>query len=181
MPPELGYLARPMIKWLYYTVRQFLQPHLSFTCRSSSLQKIIFIRSIMSTPSIRSTLPAAFILSIIGWGGLSYLFINTLPTLWPRWFFFFLSVWAITGAVLPFIALLNLRFPTVPPAGRDVIVREALLVGGYAATLAWLQLGRVLTFGVAMLLFTGLTLIELLLRLRERSRWLPDQTHSSDL
>jgi hypothetical protein len=124
----------------------------------------------MSSPSVRSVIPASFLLNIIGWFGLIYLFIYTLPTTGPRWLFFFFGVLAVTGVFLPIVAFLNLRFPTKPPAGRVAIVREACLAGIYFATLSWLQLGRVLTFGLGLLLASGLLLLEFLIRLREKSR-----------
>ena len=124
-------------------------------------------------PSVRSTLPAALFLALVGWTGLAYLFIYTLPTLWPRWLFFFLSVLAVSGIFLPVAAFLNRRFPTQPPATQNTILREATLVGIYFATLAWLQLGRVLTLPLILLLGFGLTLVEFLIRLREKSRWEP--------
>ncbi|MFH1634792.1 MAG: hypothetical protein ABIG63_12420 [Chloroflexota bacterium] len=127
----------------------------------------------MTSPSIRSTLPAAALLAVIGWFGLVYLIIETLPTLGPRWLFFFLSVLALTGTSLPVAAFLNRRFPTKPPASRAVVVRESALVGIYFATLTWLQLGRVLTLPLVLLLAAGLALTEWLIRLRERSRWEP--------
>lgn len=127
----------------------------------------------MTSPSVRSTLPAALFLALIGWVGLAYLFIFTLPTLGPRWLFFFLSVLAISGIFLPIAAFLNRRFPTQPPATHSTLLREAALAGIYAATLAWLQLGRVLTLPLILLLALGLTLIEFLIRLREKSRWEP--------
>jgi hypothetical protein len=65
---------------------------------------------------------------------------------------------------------LNHRFPTKPVAGRAVIVREASLAGIYFAALSWLQLGRVLTLGLGLLLAAGLILLEFLIRLREKSR-----------
>ena len=127
----------------------------------------------MTTPSVRSTLPAAILLALIGWAGLVYLFIFTLPTLWPRWMFFFLGVMAVTGVSLPVAAFFNRRFPTQPPATQNTILREAALVGIYFASLAWLQLGRVLTMPLILLLAFGLVLIEFLIRLREKSRWEP--------
>ena len=102
-----------------------------------------------------------------------YLVFYTRPTLWPRWLFFFSIVLAITGIVLPLMAFLNRRFPADPVAGRRVIVREASLLGIYTATLAWLQLGRVLTLGLGFLLAGGLVLVEFLIRLREKGRWDP--------
>jgi len=127
----------------------------------------------MSTPSVKSYFPTAFFLSVIGLFGLVYLFLYTLPTPGPRWLFFFFSVLAASGLFLPLAAFLNLRFPTQPPAGRVVVVRESSLVGIYIATLSWLQLGRVLTLGFGLLLASGLILVELLIRLREKSRWEP--------
>ena len=127
----------------------------------------------MSSPSVRSTLPTAILLILVGWAGLLYLFISTLPTLGPRWLFFFFSVLAVSGIFLPVAAFLNRRFPTQPPATQNAIVREAALMGIYFATLAWLQLGRVLTIPMIVLIAIGLGLIEFLIRLREKSRWEP--------
>ena len=127
----------------------------------------------MSSPSVRSTLPAAVLLTLIGWVGLAYLFTSTLPTLGPRWLFFFFCVLAVAGIVLPVAAFLNMRFPTQPPAMLNAVLREAALVGVFFAALAWLQLGRVLTLPLALLLALGVALIEFLIRLREKSRWEP--------
>jgi hypothetical protein len=112
-------------------------------------------------------------LALIGWAGLAYLFSTTLPTLGPRWLFFFFSVLAVMGMFLPVAAFLNRRFPTQPPATLNTILREASLAGIFFAALAWLQLGRVLTMPLILLLIFGLALIEFLIRLREKSRWEP--------
>ena len=125
------------------------------------------------TPSINSFLPAALFLAIIGWGGLIALIYFTMPTVGPRWLFFFLSVLAVTAIALPLAAFLNNRFPSTPPATTGVILRQALWVGIYFPTLAWLQIGRVLTPSLALLLAVGFILIEFLLRLREKSQWKP--------
>jgi hypothetical protein len=141
------------------------------------IESLIFehklFRKSMTSPSVRSTLLAALLLALTGWFGLAYLFIFTLPTLWPRWLFFFLIVLAITGICLPAMAFLNRRFATRPPATYNTLLREAALVGIYFATLAWLQLGRVLSTPLMLLLVVGLMLIEFLIRLREKSRWEP--------
>ena len=126
-----------------------------------------------SSPPVRKFIPAAIILAALGWGGLYFLVNLTIPTVGPRWLFFFLSVLALTGTSLPVIAFLNQRFPTNPPVSSGVIVREAIWVGIYFPTLAWLQLGQVLTPALSLLLAVGLLAIELLLRLRERSQWKP--------
>lgn len=126
-----------------------------------------------STPTVSSFLPTAIVLAILGWGGLFLLFQNTMPSVGPRWLFFFLFVLALTGTALPVVAFLNRRFPTVPPAASGMIVREAIWVGLYGATLIWLQIARVLNLGLAFLLAVGFIAIEILIRLRERSQWKP--------
>lgn len=125
------------------------------------------------SPPVSAVLPAALILAIIGCAGLAALFLFTVPTVGPRWSFFFLAVLAVTGMALPLMAFLNQRFRSTPPATTGVILREAIWVGIYFPTLAWLQIGRVLIPSLALLLAVGLILIELLLRVRERSQWKP--------
>jgi hypothetical protein len=129
-----------------------------------------------TSPPVRIFLPAAVVLALIGWSGLVYVFIFTRPTVGPRWLFFFLSVLALTGTALPAVAFLNRRFPSTPPPTAAVIMRQALWVGIYFPTLAWLQIGRVLTPALALLLLLGFVLIEWLLRLRERSQWKPESS-----
>ena len=122
---------------------------------------------------LRTFLPLSVFLSFIGWGGLLMVIQSTLPTLGPRWLFFFLGVLALTGPALPIVYFLNLRFPSDPPVQGMVILRQALWVGVFGSTIAWLQLGRVLTTGLALILAGVFVLIEFLLRLFERSRWNP--------
>jgi len=126
-----------------------------------------------SSPPVRNFISAAVILALIGWGGLYALMNFTFPTVGPRWLFFFLGVLAITGTALPVVAFLNYRFPTSPPVSPGVIIREAIWFGIYFPTMAWLQLGRVLTPALVLLLAVGLFAIEILLRMRERSQWNP--------
>ena len=119
-------------------------------------------------------MPAAITLAVIGWGGLGAVVFFTLPTVGPRWLFFFLGVLALTGSALPFVAYLNRRFPSTPPVNSGVILRQSVWVGIYAATLAWLQIGRVLTSSLALVLALGFVIIEWLIRLREKSQWKPE-------
>ncbi len=116
----------------------------------------------------------ALFLFVLGWGGLGLVTYYTLPTLGPRWLFFFLVVLALTGTGLPIVYFLNKRFPTRPPVGGEVIIRQALWIGIYASLITWLQMGRVLTPMLAAILFAAFILIEGLLRLFERSRWRPN-------
>lgn len=125
------------------------------------------------TPSPLSFLPTSALFMLIGWGGLALLVNLAQPTLWPRWLFYFLIVVAITGTALPFAAFLNHRFPSDPPARSQVILRQALWVGVYVATLAWLQNGRVFNGALALIVGVGFAALEYFLRLRERSQWNP--------
>lgn len=113
---------------------------------------------------------------ILGWGGLALIVNYTLPFVWPRWSFFLLWTLALTGTALPFTYLFNRRFPSTPPPEPTVIVRQAIWVGVYGATLAWLQLGRLVSLYVLMGLAGGLIAIEYLIRLREKARWKPPIT-----
>jgi hypothetical protein len=119
-------------------------------------------------------LPAIFGLIIFGAGGLAVLLVQTLPTIFPRWLFIFFLVNLVTGLFMPLTYFLNKRFPSKPLADRNVIIRQSLWFGIYAAVLAWLQLGRALTFPLAVILGAALILVEMLLRMWERSRWKPE-------
>jgi hypothetical protein len=129
-------------------------------------------------PAFRTVLTTALFLTITGWGGLVLLFVLTLPTLGPRWLLFFLTTLAFSGPVLPLMHYLHRRFPSKPPANSAIIVREALWVGIYADIVIWLQFGKVLNFALAVLIAAGLVMIEVLIRLRERSKWSPSTTEN---
>ena len=124
-------------------------------------------------PTIRSTLLAALILALIGWGGLYELINTTRPAVGARWLFFFLGVLAVSGTALPLVAFINRRFQTDPPATIVIIVRQALWIAIYFSTLAWLQKGRILTPTLGIVLGLGIVAIEGLLRSRELSQWKP--------
>ena len=119
---------------------------------------------------------SSLLLMILGWGGLYFLVTQTLPYVWPRWGFFVLSLMALTGTVLPIAYFLHRRFPGNTPAEANVIVRQAIWFGVYGATLAWLQLGRLVTVYVVLGLAGGLAAIEYFMRLREKSHWKPPVT-----
>lgn len=133
----------------------------------------------MNTQKLYSFWPflwISLVLIAVGWGGLAYIILMELPTLAPRWLFFFFLTLALTGTALPVVYFLNRRFPTEPPPDGSVLMREAMWLGIYGSLLAWLQLGRVMTSGLAVVLATGMILVEFLLRLAERSRWSPTET-----
>jgi hypothetical protein len=119
--------------------------------------------------TFRNYLFSTLALIIVGWGGIAALLYFSLPFVWSRWGFFVLGIMALTGAALPVVYFLHRRFPSDPPAGSNVIVREAMWAGVYAATLAWLQLGRLVTLYVILGLAGGLIAIEYFIRLREKA------------
>lgn len=132
--------------------------------------------------SFRNFFLPALLMAGLGWIGLAALIVFTLPTVWPRWGFFVLWVMALTGTALPLLYLWHRRFPSEPPVSPQVVLRQALWVGVYGATLAWLQLGRLVTLWVILGLAAGLMTIEYLIRLREKARWTPplSDDHSSE-
>jgi len=126
-----------------------------------------------SQPTFRSYLLSTLALILIGWGGIAALFYYSLPFVWARWGFFALGIMALTGTALPVVYFFHRRFPDDPPAASNVIVRQALWVGVYASTLAWLQLGRLVTLYVILSLAGGLIAIEYFIRLREKASRTP--------
>ena len=123
------------------------------------------------TPTIKTFLPLIVLLLVVGWGGLFVLVNMTEPTLWPRWLFFFLVVVGFTGVALPVAVFLHYRFPAEPPAEQKVVVRQSLWVGIYAALLIWMNFGQVVSVGLAGVFLVGFIVLEIILRLRERSFW----------
>lgn len=126
----------------------------------------------------RKILVTSLILCAVGLMGLFFIFVNTLPTLGPRWLLFFLLLVALTGLALPVTAFLNMRFLSEPLAGSGVVLRQAIWVGIYGDLLVWLQMGRELTFPMALFIAVGFILIEILLRMSERSRWKPKKSEN---
>ena len=126
----------------------------------------------MSGSQSRGLFATAFLLLAIGWTGLYFLVATTLPTVGPRWLFFFLLIIAVTGTALPFVWLLHKRFGPAPSA---VLLRQALWVALFASLGVWLQINRALTRSLALLLGIGFILVEWFLRLLERSVWRPNR------
>jgi len=130
--------------------------------------------------SFRPYLFSALFLMIMGWSGLALIIFvfNIPPLVWARWGFFALWFIALTGTALPVTYFLNLRFPSSPSAESNVIIRQATWVGFYGATLAWFQLGHLITLWTWMGLAGSLIAIESLIRWRERVRWRPPMVDS---
>lgn len=121
------------------------------------------------SPDYRSLMIAAVILAAVGWLGLIILINVTLPTVGPRWLFFFLWTSAVTGSTLPFIWLLHRRFTSHNPAPASTLLRQGLWAGLYAALCAWLQINRSLSLSLAIILAAGILTLEALLRVLDRS------------
>lgn len=118
---------------------------------------------------------AAWLLALLGWAGLAALILNVDPRTgsMPIWFFFVLTVMALTGTAVPFVGYLNRRFAR-SPAPPAVLLRQSLWCGLFGATCAWLLKSGILSLATALLLGAGLGGVEWFLRMRERSRWTPD-------
>ncbi|WKZ34216.1 MAG: hypothetical protein QY332_11405 [Anaerolineales bacterium] len=119
--------------------------------------------------TFRRVLPSAVTLIVIGWGGLFSILFFSLPFVWSRWAFFVFALMALTGMALPIVYFLHQRFPSEQPVESNVILRQSLWVGVYGVTLAWLQLGRLVTLYVILGLAGGLIAAEYFIRLREKA------------
>lgn len=126
----------------------------------------------MSGSQSRGLFATALLLIAVGWTGLYLLLATSMPTVGPRWLFFFLLTVAVTGTALPFVWLLHKRFGAAP---STVLLRQALWVALYVSLLAWLQINRSLTLSLGLLLGVGFILLEWFLRLLERSVWRPER------
>jgi hypothetical protein len=125
--------------------------------------------------SFKQYLLSTLALFLLGWGGLAVILLYFAPFVWARWGFYVFGIMALTGTALPIVYFLHRRFPSEPPAEPNVIVRQAMWVGVYGATLAWLQLGHLVTLYVILGLAGGLIAAEYFIRLREKAnRRLPD-------
>ena len=92
-------------------------------------------------------------------------------------FFFFLSIIG-AGIALPFSYLIQRRFAhqVVP---EKVLIREAIFFGIFLALIAWLQLGRILTNLIIVVIVVGFILLEMLLRMAEKATFNADENVES--
>ena len=119
---------------------------------------------------------AAGTLFVLGWGSMIALLLYDVPTVDAQWVFFLLGLAGLTGTAVPFVVFLSQRFERRPVSAR-ALMRRAIWVGVFGVTLAWLQLGRTLTWSTALLLAVVFVAIEWFVELRERSLWDPDAAH----
>ncbi len=120
--------------------------------------------------SFRPLILPLMLLMLGGWGGVVLIVFYTQPTAGWRWLFFVCWVLAWSGSALPFLYLFHRLFPS-PTMELSILGRQALWVGIYAAFLAWLQLGRLVTLPLALEIAIVFIAIELLLRWREQAQW----------
>ena len=126
------------------------------------------------SPPVKTFLPISLILAIPGWILLIYLVTKTVPELQNRWLFYAAIVITVTGSSFPAVAYLNRVIKPFGSANYEIVIREGIMIGLYTAILLWLNNGQVLSFGLALILAVGLTLVALLIRLRNRSAWSPE-------
>jgi len=112
---------------------------------------------------------SALALTLIGFGGLYYIVTQTLPFVWSRWAFFVFMFMVLAGISLPIIYFFHKRFPSEPPVESNVIMRQSFWIGAYGTTLAWLQLGKLVTLNVMLVLAGGIIAAEYFIRLREKA------------
>lgn len=120
-------------------------------------------------PDHVGVLVAGLVMMAGGWYGLYQLVTTTLPRVGQRWLFFVLLQIAVSGTMIPLVRYLNVRFAPsdidLPPGG--VIVRQAVWVGLFAVTCAWLQIPRVLNLPIAFFVGLVFVVVEVFLRSRE--------------
>ena len=123
---------------------------------------------------------SALALTFIGFGGLFVIITQTLPYVPARWSFFVFMFMGLTGIALPIVYFLHKRFPAESPAESSVIMRQSFWVGVYGATLAWLQLGRLVTLNVILVLAGGIIAAEYFIRVREKANRRPPNISDDD-
>jgi hypothetical protein len=124
-------------------------------------------------PPFGKILTASLFLISIGGGGLVFDFTFFEPTLGPRWMFFFFLTILGAGIAIPMSFLIQRRFAnqSVPP---KVLIREAILFGVFLSLVAWLQLGRMLTNTITIIITIGFLVLEILLRMAEKATFKAD-------
>ncbi|MGV8025457.1 MAG: hypothetical protein AB2L18_02740 [Anaerolineaceae bacterium] len=118
--------------------------------------------------TVGRVLPVGLMLTAIGGVGLGFIFLNTQPFVGPRWLLFFLITLLACGLSLPIITMAQIRF-SKKNLTEGVLLRESILFAAYIDLLLWLQLGRVLTNFIIILLGTGFVLLEIFLRISEKA------------
>ncbi len=117
----------------------------------------------------------SLILAGLGGGGLLFIVIFMEPTLGPRWMFFFFLTLCSAGAALPLAYVVQRRLAKqIVPV--SVLLREAILFSIFVDMIAWLQLGRIISNLIILILAAGFILLEIFLRTAEKAAFKPDET-----
>ncbi|BBB49004.1 hypothetical protein [Pelolinea submarina] len=124
-------------------------------------------------PSFGKIFLTSLILVLSGTAGLVFVIFFSEPTLGPRWLFFFFLTICTTGIAMPFAYVIQRRVARqyVPV---NVLLREALLFSIFIDLLTWLQLGRILTNLMILILAGGFFLLEFFLRMAEKATFQPE-------
>ncbi len=129
-------------------------------------------------PPFGKILISSIFLTILGGGGLAFIFIFYEPTLGPRWMFFFFLTIIGSGIALPISYLIQRRFANQVVLSK-VLIREAIFFGVFLTLIAWLQLGRILTNLIIIIISIGFILLEMLLRMAEKATFKADENAES--
>jgi MFS family permease len=116
----------------------------------------------------------SLILSIIGLAGLVFLVFFSEPTLGPRWLFFFFLTMFCSGIALPIVYIIQRRLAKqYVPVG--VLLREAIIFSIFVDLCTWLQLGRIISNLIILILAVGFILLEVFLRIAEKAAFKPEE------
>ncbi len=118
----------------------------------------------------------SLVLGSVGLAGLVFIIFFTEPTLGPRWLFFFFLTLGCSGLALPVIYLVQRRLAKqyVP---ISVLLREAILFSIFIDLCTWLQLGRIISNLIILILAIGFILLEVFLRMAEKATFKPEEDH----
>jgi hypothetical protein len=124
-------------------------------------------------PNFGKIFLTSLILVVLGAGGLVFIVFFSEPTLGPRWLFFFFLTNCATGLALPVTYIMQRRLAKqyVPVS---VLLREAILFAIFIDLLTWLQLGRILSNLMILILAGGFILLEFFLRMAEKATFQPE-------
>ena len=124
-------------------------------------------------PNFGKIFLTSLILVVLGAGGLIFIVFFSEPTLGPRWLFFFFLTNCATGLALPVTYIMQRRLAKqyVP---ISVLLREAILFAIFVDLLFWLQLGRILSNLMILILAGGFILLEFFLRMAEKATFQPE-------
>jgi len=121
-------------------------------------------------PRYRSLLLTGGVLAVVGIIGVYVIMTATIPTVGPRWLFFFFLSAGVTGLALPFIWFLHKRFGRGDLPAPNTMLRQGLWCGFFVTLSIWLQINRSLTLSLVLLMIAGIASVESLLQLFRKPR-----------